>query len=87
MRKNNNKEVLEALIKDLIETIENFIDESQDVINIVALLNQKGFIADLSISVGLSLYEPNNSNNQLKFELNNNDREFLAKNHILINID
>lgn len=83
----NNKEVLESLIKDLIETIENFVDESQDVINIVALLNQNGFIADLSIAVGLALYESNKINNQLKFELNNNDMEFLAKNHILINVD
>ncbi len=55
--------------------------------NIVALLNQNGFVADLSIAVGLALYESNENNNQLKFELNNNDMEFLAKNHILITVD
>ncbi|MGA1869211.1 MAG: hypothetical protein ACMUJM_11785 [bacterium] len=84
MREKNNKEVVESLIKDLIETIENFVDESQDVMNIVTRLNQNGYIADLSIAVGLALYESEN-NTPLRFELTNKDKEFLAKNHILIN--
>ena len=80
-------ELLQLLIKDLIETIENFIDKSKDIQNIITLLNQNDFAPDLSVAVGLILYDSNEQKRKIKFELNEKDILFLTKNNISLNID
>jgi len=83
----NKKKLLELLVKDLIDTIEQFLDKSKDVQNIIALLRQNDLASDLSIAVGLVLFDSKESHKKIRFELDLKDRSFLSKNNILLDID
>jgi len=94
----DNKDRLRAMIRELGEAISNTLVDSDTVQIVLKRLKEQGYQVDLSLAIGVGLYRegketsPNTSlvaregdpDNELKFEINQNDLEFLNSLHIKI---
>lgn len=92
-----NKEKLRAMIRELGEAISLTLVQSDNVQIVLKRIKEQGYHVDLSLAVGVGLYREGheddsdisaahkeNVEKELKFEINQNDLEFLNSLHIKI---
>ena len=92
-----NKEKLRAMIRELGEAISITLVQSDSVQGVLKKIKERGYHVDLSLAIGVGLYREgveDGSNvsavheedveKELKFEINQNDLEFLNSLHIKI---
>lgn len=91
-----DKDRLKAMIRELGEAISNSLVESDSVQSVLKRIKERGYHVDLSLAIGVGLYREQQEDmdlspshfsedeNLLKFEMNQNDLEFLRSLHIKI---
>ena len=95
-----NKEKLRAMIRELGDAISDNLIQSNDVQNALQRIKDHGYQIDLSLAVGVCLYKDHRdrkkenqpasfmheqeTDQELKFEINQSDLEFLDSLHIKI---
>ncbi len=93
----DNKEKLRAMIRELGEAISNTLVESDAVQIVLKRIKEQGYHIDLSLAIGVGLYKEQqqksitfptapeeDSEKELKYEINQTDLEFLNSLHITI---
>jgi hypothetical protein len=90
----SNKEKLRAMIRELGEAISDNLIQSDSVQNILRRIKDEGYHVDLSLAIGVCLYKEqvgqrlrasDESDQELKFEINEDDLAFL--NSLRITLD
>ena len=92
-----NKEKLRAMIRELGEAISITLVQSDNVQVVLKKIKDRGYHVDLSLAIGVGLYREGlgdgsdispaheeDVEEELKFEINQNDLEFLKSLHIKI---
>jgi len=95
-----NKEKLRAMIRELGDAISDNLIQSNDVQNVLQRIKDHGYQIDLSLAVGVCLYKEHRdhkeksraaspmhekeTDQELRFEINQSDLEFLNSLHIKI---
>jgi hypothetical protein len=94
-----NKEKLRAMIRELGEAISDNLIQSNDVQDVLQRIKDHGYQVDLSLAVGVCLYKARKDKDEastsspryekeaeqeIKFEINQSDLEFLNSLHIKI---
>ena len=92
-----NKEKLRAMIRELGEAISITLVQSDNVQVVLKRIKERGYHVDLSLAIGVGLYREDQGDGanisavheedvekELKFEINQNDLEFLNSLHIKI---
>jgi len=92
-----NKEKLRAMIRELGEAISITMVQSDSVQVVLKKIKDRGYHVDLSLAIGVGLYREglgdgtdvsplheDDIEKELKFEINQNDLEFLNSLHIKI---
>ncbi len=98
-----NKEKLRAMIRELGDAISDNLIQSNDVQNVLQRIKDHGYQIDLSLAVGVCLYKEHRdrregipadfpmheeeTDQELRFEINQSDLEFLNSLHIKIDQD